>query len=61
TGMAALNGGAELKLPADVPTKPALIGFSLIASKTGYDFKLIIPKDVIPAFEKGFAELPSLE
>jgi hypothetical protein len=57
----ALKGVPELKLPAGLPTMPALTGFSLIASKSGYDFKLIIPKDVIAVFEKGIAEFPSLE
>lgn len=36
---------------------PALLGFALIASPRGYDFRLIVPSDVGPVFEKDLAPL----
>jgi hypothetical protein len=54
-GAASNNPG--LKSPTDLPKTPALMGFVLITSPKGYDFRLVIPSDVGPVFEKGLAPL----
>lgn len=59
--MAAASGKAGLKPPADLPEAPALMGFALVASRRGYDVRLIIPSDVGPVFEKGLAPLGGIE
>jgi hypothetical protein len=57
SSVSAMSNNADMKLPADLPKAPALIGFALITSPKGYDFRLIIPGDVGPVFEKGLAPL----
>ncbi len=52
----AMSNNADLK-PPDMPEAPALLGFALIASPRGYDFRLIVPSDVGPVFEKDLAPL----
>src|SRR5262249_53157654 len=43
----AMTNNAGLK-PPDLPEAAALMGFGLITSPKGYDFRLIIPSDVGP-------------
>jgi hypothetical protein len=57
TGIGAMSNQADLKPPADFPKATALLGFALITSPQGYDFRLIIPGAVGPVFEKGLAPL----
>ncbi len=60
-GIGASANRPDLKPPADLPKAPALLGFALISSPKGYDFRLIIPSDVGPVFEKGLAPLGGVE
>ncbi|MHB1562218.1 MAG: hypothetical protein ACYC61_32630 [Isosphaeraceae bacterium] len=60
-GIGAGANRPDLKPPADLPKAPALLGFGLISSPNGYDFRLIIPSDVGPVFEKGLAPLGGVE
>ena len=57
TSVGAMQNNDAIKPPADLPRAPALMGFALIASPQGYDFRLIVPSDVGPVFEKGLAPL----
>lgn len=60
-GIGAGANRPDLKPPADLPKAPALLGFALISSPKGYDFRLIIPSDVGPVLEKGLAPLGGVE
>jgi hypothetical protein len=53
----AMSNNPGIKPPADLPKEIALMGFALITSPKGYDFRLIIPSDIGPVFEKGLAPL----
>ena len=57
TSVGAMQNQGELKPPADFPKTTALMGIALISSPKGYDFRLIIPGDVGPVFEKGLGAL----
>jgi hypothetical protein len=57
TSVGAMQNQGELKPPADFPRATALMGIALVSSPKGYDFRLIIPGDVGPVFEKGLAPL----
>jgi hypothetical protein len=57
TAVGAMSNNEGIKPPADLPRATALLGFALVASPKGYDFRLVIPSDVGPVFEKGLAPL----
>jgi hypothetical protein len=56
SSIGAMSNNPGIK-PPDLPEAVALMGFALITSPKGYDFRLIIPSDVGPVFEKGLAPL----
>jgi len=43
----------DLKVPADLPKEPALLGGSLTASGKGFSFEFVVPSSVGPVIEKG--------
>ena len=61
TTVGTMSNHPDLKPPADMPRVPALMGWSLIVSPAGYDFRLVVPSDVGPVFEKGLAPLEAIE
>lgn len=61
SGIGMATNKPDIKPPADLPKSPALLGFSVVSSPTGYDLRLIIPSNVGPVFEKGFAPLGDIE
>ncbi len=57
TSFGAMANRGDVKPPADFPKATALMGAALVSSPKGYDFRLIIPGDVGPVFEKGLGAL----
>lgn len=53
----AVDNNPAAKPPADLPKTIALMGFALTSSPDGYDFRLVVPSEVGPVFEKGLAPL----
>lgn len=49
--------GVDLAPPGDMPKEPALLGFALGTTKSGYQFQLAIPSPVGPVIEKGLVPL----
>jgi hypothetical protein len=54
---ASLPGAADLKVPTDMPKEPALFGMAITSASDGHHFKLAVPSQVGPVFEKGLLPL----
>jgi hypothetical protein len=54
---AAMLQNPELKPPADMPKETTLMGVGLVTSEKGYQFKMVVPSDVGPVFEKGLVPI----
>ncbi|MDB5349154.1 MAG: hypothetical protein JWN86_401 [Planctomycetota bacterium] len=55
--MSATLGKGDIKVPADLPKDPALLGAALVASPKGFSFQLVVPSNVGPIFEKGLVPI----
>lgn len=53
----AMDKNAPPKPAANLPKAVALMGFALVSSPKGYDFRFIVPSDVGPVMEKGLVPL----